>query len=217
MRALISLLALAWIAGCPSEPPPSGDEDAGSPADDAGPDADAGPEPDNLRTTLDDEDDYAELRGAAGSVKFLLQLDDVEPVAPILERCMFQNTLAYEYHLPFINDLPGGDEVSYDDYVAYVITRATRVWWGGQVIWLGTTAHPISEEDGVLAYGIYTRDSVGDRLEADDIREVDAILKSCTPYYEGKLAFSPQTTEQVQTATIHRAALQAEGIAVLMP
>lgn len=208
------LLAPLMATACPPPDPPG--DDAG-PESDAGPDTDAGVDDEELRTALDDAGDLADLRGANGFVKFLLQVDGVEPLAPILTPCVFQNTTLYDYHLPFLLAQPGGEDLTYAEYVAYVITRATRVWWGGQVAWLENAVHPVSGENGVLAYGIYTRDNVGDRLLADDIREVDAILRECTPYYDGTLAFSPQSQEQLQTATLYADELAGEGIAVLLP
>ena len=215
-----ALLACA-LAACPAPAPPDDDEDAGvvedaGPEPDAGPGPDAGPVDDDVRTVLDDAEDVAALRGASGSVKFLLQVEGVEPVAPILDACVFQNTTTWPFHLEFIQDQPGGEDITYQQYVDYMLHRATRVWWGGAVVFQEGRTHPLTDEQGVLLFFVYSDEGVlADRLTADDVREVYATLAACTPFYEGRLAFYPEQPQR-QRAAAYRAELEAEGIAVII-
>ncbi|MBI1946357.1 MAG: hypothetical protein HYS27_11705 [Deltaproteobacteria bacterium] len=205
MRALacLSLLLLCAAAACPPPAP-----------DDAGP-GDAGPE-ESFRALLDEEGDVTELMGADGTVKYLAPVAGVEPRAPLFESCAFQDTMAFPFHLPFLNSLPGGDDLDFADYIALVLQRETRAWWGGEVWWRPELAHPIGGAPGVLAYTLYTEDSPGNRLIADDVRAVFAVLTACAPAFAGKLAFVPVSNEQRQTALQAQGELSADGIAVII-
>ena len=211
MRSAASLLSVLLSAGAACPPP--GPDDAGP--GDAGPD-DAGVPEDGFRALLDEESDVAELAGADGTVKYLLPVAGVEPRAPLYSTCAFQDTTAFPYHLPFLSSLPGGDDLTFDDYIALVLRRDTRVWWGGEVLWRPELAHPISGAPGVLLYTLYTEDSPGNRLIADDVRAVFAALEGCAPAFVGKLGFVPSSNEQRLTAQQIQAALAAESIAVII-
>jgi hypothetical protein len=162
-------------------------------------------------------DDFDSLRGDAGDVNILAQVQGSEVTAPILESCELENTKLYAFHLPFLNAQPGGEHITYDEYTDMVIRRAHRVWWGGQVIWLPSTTHPITNEPGVLAWQIYTEDSAGNRLTLDDVRAAFTRISLCTPGFAHHLAMSPYSDEQTSTLRENRDALASEGIAVLLP
>ncbi len=212
MRQLAIAFACALVAGGAACPPP-GPDDAGP--GDAGP-TDAGTPDDSYRTVLDQLDDVAELAGADGRVKYLLPVAGAEPRAPLFSSCAFQDTEAFPYHLPFLVALPGGADLTFDDYIALVLRRETRAWWGGEVLWRPELAHPIGGAAGVLLFTLYTEDSPGNRLVIDDVRAVFAALTACAPAFDGKLGFVPSSNEQRQTAALVQAELAGEGIAVLL-
>lgn len=203
-------LSALILCGCPPDPGP---DDAGP--GDAGPE-DAGVPDEGYLTVLDEVTDVADLADANGSVKYLLPVAGAEPRAPLFDSCAFQDTAQHPYHLPFLNSLPGGEDLLFDDYIALVLQRATRVWWGGEVMWRADATHPLTQEAGVLLYTLYTEDSPGNRLEADDVRAVFAVLGTCAPAFTGKLGFVPSSNEQRQTAMQIQAALASEGIAVIL-
>lgn len=209
--SLFLLLALLpATAACPPGPPP---DDAGP--SDAGPD-DAGVPDADFLALLDDVADLGALADAEGRVKYLIPVAGAEPRAPLFEQCAFQDTERYPYHLPFLNALPGGDDISYDDYIVLVLQRATRAWWGGELMWQAELEHPLSGNPGVLLHTLYTEDSPGNRLVADDVRAIFSALSTCAPAFEGTLVFLPSSNEQRQTAQLVQAELAAEGIAVLL-
>ena len=178
---------------------------------------DAGPPVLQFLSQLSSVDDLDEVRGAGGDTKFLAQVDGVPVKAPILEPCEFQNTSLYSFHVPFLNAQPGGEDITFDQYVDLVIRRAHRVWWGGDVAFLSTTPHPITGEPGVLIWHAYTEDTAGNQLTLDDVRAVDARLRGCTPGFAGKLAFQPVEQEQTTTVRNGQGELANDGIAVLFP
>ena len=209
MRSELALLLCCALAACPIEPP---DEvDAGADV------LDAGPEQLQFLPLIDDVADLELVRGANGAVKYLAQVDGAPVTAPILSTCAFQNTGLYDFHLLFLLAQPGGEELTFDEYLARVIRRARRVWWGGEIVFLAATAHPISGEPGTLAWAIYTEDSANNRLTLDDVRAGHARLAPCLPAFDGKLAFAPSSNEQIQTVRALQGALAKEGIAVLLP
>lgn len=210
---LLMLAVPAVLSSATACPPMPGPDDAGT--NDAGT-SDAGVVEDGFLTMLDDVDDVAELAGANGTVKYLSPVAGATPRAPLYSSCAFQDTTAFPFHLPFLNSLPGGGDLTFDDYIALVLRRATRVWWGGEVMWRPDLPHPITSATGVLIYTLYTEDSPGNRLIADDVRAVHVALGACAPAFDGTLAFVPSSNEQRQTASLIRAELAAEGIAVIV-
>lgn len=212
MKRLATLLFLAALATGAACPPP-GPDDAGP--GDAGP-VDAGPSEDGFLAVLDAIEDVADLADVDGRVKYLMPVAGAEPRAPLGQTCAFQDTARYPYHLPFLNALPGGADLDFDDYIALVLKRDTRAWWGGEVMWQPEVPHPITGTGGVLFYTLYTEDSPGNRLVADDVRAVFAALNACAPAFVGKLGFVPSSNEQRQTAITVQAELSAEGIAIIL-
>lgn len=191
----------------------AGASDAG--VDDAGP-SDAGDDAPDFKSVLDHENDLDDLRGVDGFTKFLAQVDGAPVTPPILSACEFQNTTRYTFHLPFLNSQPGGENITFNEYVADVIKRDTRVWWGGDVIFLSQTPHPLTHTPGTFAWHLYTEDSQNNRLTLDDVRAGNARLAACAPAFAGKLAFEPASNEQILTTRNGQAELAAEGIAVLV-
>jgi hypothetical protein len=207
-RAIVAAgLCFVLAAGCA---PPAPVDDGGV---DGGPSADAGT-PDAL-AVLDDVDDVALLAGEAGAVKYLLPVASAAPRAPI-EDCAFQNTTLYPFHIQYLRAQPGSEELTYDEYIALVLVRATRAWWGGEVAWDAARAHPLTGAAGVLAFQLYTQDTPGDRLLEQDVRDVHAALVVCAPAFADALAFAPVGNEQRGTAAAVQESLAADGIAVLL-
>lgn len=212
MRRLAQLALLALLPGALACPPGPAPDDAGP--DDAGPD-DAGVD-DEFLPILDDRADFESLANAEGRVKYLIPVAGAEPRAPLFDQCAFQDTERYPYHLPFLNAQPGGDDIDFNDYVALVLQRASRAWWGGDLMWQAELAHPLSGNPGVLLHTLYTEDSPGNRLVADDVRAIFTALSACAPAFAGTFAFLPSSNEQRQTAQLVQAELAAEGIALLL-
>jgi hypothetical protein len=190
----------------------------GNPGVDAGSaEPDAGPAALQFLSIIEDVADIELVRGANGAVKYLAQVAGAEITAPILAGCEFQNTTLYPFHLPFLLAQPGGEGLTFDAYVARVIRRETRVWWGGEIVWLPSMEHPLTGAPGTLAWAVYTEDSANNRLTLDDVRAGNARLAPCLPAFAGQLAFAPSSNEQTQTAQAIQAVLAADGIAVLLP
>jgi pyruvate,water dikinase len=213
MRTLWSSLAVVMLAGCPLTPP-SDHEDAG-PADDAGV-TDGGTAPEFL-PLLESRTDLVSLGGARGEVKFLAQVEGAPITPPITTACAFQNTERFPFHVQFLVAQPGGEDVTFDVYTARVLRRATRVWWGGEVVFNPERAHPLTGVDGELLWSVYTQDSPGNRLTLDDVRAGFARLTACTPGFAEQLAFFPTSNEQTLTVRNGQGELAAEGIAVELP
>ncbi len=202
-----ALLAAA-VTACACAPPTP--VDAG--VVDAGTDEDAGT-PDAL-AVLDDVEDVATLADDLGAVKYLLPVAEAAPRAPILD-CAFQDTTRFPYHVLYLRAQEGGEELTYDDYIALVLVRSTRAWWGGEVAYRAELEHPLTGVAGVLAFSLYTQDTPGDRMIEADVRDVYAALVVCAPAFAEMLAFAPSANEQRDTAAAARGALAADGIAVL--
>ena len=200
MRLEIVLVGVALCVGCPDPTP-------------------VPPPPDELQfyPVLDDVEKYDDLVGAEGTVKYLAQVEGAPVTAPIDDECVFQNTALYSFHLFFLNAQPGGEDLLVDDYTSLVLQRDTRVWWGGDIRFFPEAEHPTTGEPGVLTWGLYTQDSANNRLVVDDVRQGFARLAPCLPAFEGQLAFTPGSAEQIQTTRLSQGALAAEGIAVLLP
>ena len=165
---------------------------------------------------LASDDDLARLADGTG-IKYLGPVAEVAPRAPVNERCLFQNMRLQEFHLPFLQTLEGGEDLSFNDYIELVLRRSTRVWWGGEVRLLSTTTHPITGTPGAFAWTLYTEDSAGNRLVVDDIRAGHALMTRCAPAFAARLAFAPGSNEQQATATAVRELLAEEDIAVFIP
>lgn len=213
MRVITWALVLGCVVGCPARDGGGDDDDAGFA--DAG-FADAGVVDVDDLAVLDDEDDIAALAGEGGAIKYLAPVAGA-PATPPIDGCRFQNTTLFPFHIPYLNHLleESGGSVSFDDYIARVLRRDTRRWWGGEVLWRESAPHPITGDPGTMVFALYTEDTPGNRLVADDVRAVYALLRVCAPAFAEDLAFGPSSPEQRTTAGAIRAELAAEGIAVL--
>ena len=161
-------------------------------------------------------DELARLGDDNGTVKYIAAVADIEPRAPVGDRCLFQNMEQHPFHLPFLQSLEGGADLAFSDYITLVLKRSTRVWWGGEVRFLPQRAHPITGVTGTLIFALYTEDSPGNRLAVDDVIAVHAVLSACAPSLASKLAFVPTSTEQTTTTRAAQAALAEAGVGVLL-
>jgi hypothetical protein len=157
------------------------------------------------------------MGGMRREVKYLAAVAGAAPRDPIGTGCMFQNTTQWQYHLFFLHSFPATAEMTFDEYIEAVLRRPNRAWWGGEVVYSPTRMHPITGTPGVLIFALYTEDTAGNQLTADDVRAVHARMRECIPFAADRLAFTPQSNEQLATAQRIQAELAAEGIAVLLP
>jgi hypothetical protein len=167
-------------------------------------------------STLTSTANVAQLADANGAVKFLMPVQGAPATTPTLDGCVFQNTVAFPFHLLFLRSLPGGESLTTTQYVERVLRRDTRAWWGGELRFDANRAHPLRDVPGVMLFALYTEDTAGNRLVIDDVRAVHAGLSSCMDASLAPLlAFVPTSTEQRQTSMQIASTLAAEGIAVL--
>lgn len=233
MRRPVSHLGLILIvAGCfacdSAAPPPDGGLDAGDlgasdgadPGDATAGDAggDGGPV-DELAflNVLETSDDLARVENPAKpGVKFLTQVDGREPPAPLGEPCYFQNMRRWEWHVQFLQQaFPELRDLSFDAYVSWILRKATRRLWGGDVrLWPGVT-HPLTQRRGVVSLVVYT-----DQTEAftlDLVTEVHGRLAACMPFAADLLVVVPSHPIQQSSAEALRSELAARGIGVVFP
>lgn len=178
---------------------------------DLGP-VDLGP---TYRTTLDSPAALEGLLGPAGDVKYLAPVVGA-PVEVLTEACYFQNMAIFPYHLLFLRSFPGLENLSNSDYVARVLRRPTRIWWGGGLKRYPATPHPQGGQ-GVIAWAVYHENAGADRLTGDDLLAVQDILESCVTFAPAELAFLPTDPFQNSFVRAERAALLARGVPVILP
>ena len=200
------LCALGAAAACSQQQPPGLDPpdagDAGAPT---------------YLEELDSADDYALVQGEKSEVKYLLRVDGREPPAPLSSPCVFQNTERFPYHLHFLLSFPELSALDLDSYVAMVMGRATRVWWGGGLsLWSGVP-HPLSGKTGVITYTVYVDAGADQMLSADELAQIYGRLSGCMSYAKELLALLPETPEQSAHLRALESELRGRGIAVVYP
>lgn len=178
---------------------------------DLGP-VDLGP---TYRTTLDSPEALEGLLGPAGDVKYLAPVVGA-PVEVLSEACYFQNMAIFPYHLLFLRSFPGLEGLSNSDYVARVLRRPTRIWWGGGLKRYPATPHPLGGQ-GVIAWAVYHENAGADRLNGDDLLAVQGILQSCVTFAPAELAFLPTDPFQNSFVRAERGALLTLGVPVILP
>jgi len=200
----------------------AGVEDAGAidaGANDAGPDddagvVDAGPRFLNVLTSLDD---MALLDSDTGEVKFLAPVDGVAREPPLVEDCYFQNMQITPWHQVFLMGFEETADISFQDYTAWVLRRATRKWWGGSVKFYPTAVHPFTGTPPVLVYTAYAEQTAASALDVDDLVEVKTRLATCIPFAVDFLAFLPTDAMQSQLVVQAASALEDAGVATYTP
>lgn len=222
------LLATVSIACDPSDPVPDGGVDAGDlgGSDSGEPDdggrrdgsADGGPI-DELAylNVLATSDDLARVENPAKpGVKFLARVDGRDPPEPLPEACYFQNMRRWEWHVQFLQQaFPELRDLSFDAYVSWILRKATRRLWGGDVrLWPGVT-HPLTQRKGVISLVVYTDQTEAFTLEM--VTEVHGRLAACMPFASELLVLVPSHPIQQSSAEALRAELAARGIGVVFP
>ncbi len=235
-RALPSLTLLAALslltAGCPETTPPTAPDawDAGADdVDDDGhddgeaSDVDPGdttpppPPPDGYLTTLSGPADLAALGKDGSDVKYLARVDGAQPPAPLTEACYFQDMNRFAWHFEFLTSFPELADLAYEAYVAMVMQRTSRVFWGGAVRAWPAVVHPRTAAHGVVSYVVYSQPGGANALTVDDVVQVDQALKACAPFATDLLVFVPSDPQQKQLAHAAGAVLAAQGVDVVWP
>jgi pyruvate, water dikinase len=168
-------------------------------------------------TRLESPADLAELQAAGGSVKYLARVDGREPPTPLTDECLFQNTRRFPLHLQFLHHFPELVGLSFSDYMAMVLRRDSRVWWGGDVRPWPATPHPVTGLFGVYTYTVYAEATGGGGLTVAEVAEVDARLKACAPFAADLLVFLPDDVAQQAFVRAERAALLEAGVVAILP
>ncbi len=219
-------LHLLWACGSSSPDPDAGvdvadlgvsdawEADAGT--SDLG--VDAGPV-DALAflNVLESSDDMARVENPAKpGVKYLARVDGSELPSPLIEDCYFQNMRRWEWHVQFLQQaFPEFEALGFDTYVSWVLRKATRRLWGGDVrLWPGVT-HPLTERQGVVSFMVYTDQTEAFTLEL--VTEVHGRLSACMPFAADLLVVVPSHPLQASSAEVLRADLAARGIGVVRP
>lgn len=178
-------------------------------------DTDTSPETAYLHE-LTSPDDLARLSVAGGEVKYLAPVLGKSPPAPLLSRCYFQDMHRFEWHLLFLRSFPGLETLPNSAYTAMVLSRPTRVLWGGAVRAFASAVHPRTGRTGVIAYTVYSENLPGS-LTAQDLIELDQTLEDCIPFARDLLVFTPSDLSQRQLVSTYRLALEAGDVDTLGP
>jgi hypothetical protein len=161
--------------------------------------------------------DFASLAGKGGEVKYLGRVADGRVGAPFDASCVFQNTRRFPYHVQFLRTFPAYDSLDLEAYVALVLRRSTRLFWGGGLkSWPGIT-HPETGRVGIISFGIYQADEESENLGVAEIAAVDRRIKGCAPYARDLLVFVPEGLAQIAFVRANAASLRDAGVAILDP
>ena len=136
---------------------------------------DAGPA---FFTTLDSLAASEMLTGECGSVKSLGGVEGLPPRAPVGAGCMFQNTRRFEFHIFFLHEFEETRMMTFMEYVDAVLRRASRTWWGGDVLYQGIAARTFERSfelaDYVKVKGASLENGL---LHVDLVREIPEAMK----------------------------------------
>lgn len=194
-----------------------GDTDPGDTAGETTDTGDVPPlEPDGWLPVLESAADLATLAKEDGEVKYLASLVGEAPPAPLVPGCYFQDMRRWEFHIQFLRTFPGLEALPLQAYTAMVLSRATRVFWGGAVEPWPAAIHPRTGQPGVIAYSVYSDDLAGS-LTGADLVEADATLEACIPFGADLLVFVPANIIQRQLTIQQGPILEAGDVDVLMP
>lgn len=163
-----------------------------------------------------DAESLAAFAVDGGPVKYLSVLEGATPPAPFESGCLFQDMHLWEYHIEFLRSFPELAGLPYDDYLAMVLKRPSRVLWGGAVQAWPQVKHPRTGQPGIVTYLVYSEPGVGS-LRAEDLVEVDAQLEACLPYAHDRIVFVPGDEYQRQLVIGAATALQEGDVDVISP
>ncbi len=191
--------------------PDAGGADAGQ-GFDGGDLGDAGDVGSHL-TVLANEAQYQALADDMGWIKFLAPIDGVARTAPLLEDCYFQNMNEAAYHIIFLQQFAETADITYQEYLDWVLRRPTRRWWGGGVQ-LINQPHPGGAGPRTLVFTVYAEAMGISSLTVADIVEVNNILHTCVAFAPELLAFQASDIEQETLVAQNAAELEAAGVDV---
>jgi hypothetical protein len=220
------VLAGLWASACASaDPQARGGGEAGAGGEAGGGEAGAGGEADGgagadveFLHELPTTEAYASLAADGAEVKYLAVVDGRDPESAFAgAECLFQNTSKYPYHVQFLRTLPGYEGLSSERYADLVLRRESRTMWGGGLRLFPATLHPMTGEEGVLAYTIYSGSSAEEMLTLADVIEVDRRLKHASSFASEFLVFTPDGTAQTAALAGLADELSAEGVAMVEP
>ena len=167
-------------------------------------------------TQLNSAADFAAVAGEGAEVKYLAREGDSPMPSPFdSERCVFQNTQRYPYHLLFLRTFEQHAMLSPEAYEDLVLRSASRQLWVGQLKWFAATVHPETQRQGVIAYTVYA--DADDRLTVDQLVDLDQRLKDCAPYASDLLVLVPDGSAQLSWLPALTPQLQERGVAVVKP
>ena len=178
------------------------------------PGADGGIAPADPRfaVRLDTPEQFARLQGEQWAVKYLARVDGREPPEPLDRDCTFQDTAAYPVHLDFLRTFPVFETLDFEAYLAMVMKRASRVWWGGELRLFTGVRHPRTGLSGVI--GLFVYSDGNEPLETEELVEVHRRIEGCLPYARGSLVLVGSDTEQAVLFREQADVLAAYGISV---
>lgn len=169
-------------------------------------------------TSLPSIEAFFEMLGDNGDIKILGQVDGAAPPVPELgSPCVFQNTLRFPGHAPFLRSFPGLGGMSFDAYLGMVMKRSSRVLWGGALQFFLAVPHPASGINGFLGYFIYSDANQADALTDEEIVALDARIKACVPFARDLLVLVGMDQDQAARFDAQRERLAARGVSILPP
>lgn len=167
-------------------------------------------------TSLSSIEAFYEMLGREGDIKVLGQVDGAEPPVPELGYpCVFQDTLRFPGHAPFLRQFPELAGMSFDAYLNMVMKRSSRVLWGGALQFFPAVPHPGTGIDGILGYFLYSDANEADALTDDEIVAFDARIKACVPFARDLLVLVGMDEDQAARFDAQRERLTARGVNVL--
>jgi pyruvate,water dikinase len=225
LGALWACVLLAYAAaGCDEQTPREPDasaEDAALGADaapgDADLDVDGGADSTSFLDHLRGAEDYAALQGEGAEVKYLAMLPDARPSPPLDTSCIFQDTARFAFHVQFLRSFPAYADLDYDSYLALVLRRQSRLWWGGGLKLFAGVRHPLSGQRGVISFTAYQDGGGEQNLTPEELQALFMQLSACAPYARELLVFVPDGGAQVAHVRGLRETLSELGVPVLMP
>jgi hypothetical protein len=166
---------------------------------------------------LSSADEYATLQGQDEVLKFLLRVDGRQPPAPLEDECVFQDTRSFPWHIQFLLSFEGLEHLETEAYLDLVMQRSSRVWWGGGMQPYPTVWHPVTGQQGVISYTVYTDESPEEALTVDEYAQIDGRLKSCAPYAEEMLVLTAEGPAVIARLRQMQQKLAGRGVTVVFP
>lgn len=192
------LLALSLLAACGDDaPPPIVD--------------------DRFLTTLRTPEDYAQLAGEGDELKYLVVAPGASAPVELAGPCIFQDTERFAFHVHFLRTFDAYATLDFEAYMALVLRRDSRVFWGGTLKLWSNTLHPLTQQRGVISYALYTEEGAHENPTVDEVAELHQQLSTCMAYASELLVYVPDGVDQTTWARAQRQALLDRDVPVVMP